>query len=160
MLALEVMRLLFAQKGHPGLWADALQSVVWPGRMEEVLPGVYIDGAHNYSAVSRFVQSIPKDTKGSVILFSAVQEKNYEEMIACLSQNTNADCFVITQISNKRAADVQMLAQIFRKYTDRPVIVKESFEEAWKYVLSIKDERTVYCLGSLYLVGMIKEMGV
>lgn len=160
MLALEVMRILFAQKGHPEVWAEALQRVIWPGRMEEVLPGVYIDGAHNYNAVSRFVQSIPKDKKGTVILFSAVQEKNYEEMIACLCQNTKADCYVITQISNKRAVDVETLAQIFRKYTDQPVIVKESFVEAWEYVLTVKEERTVYCLGSLYLVGMIKELGV
>lgn len=161
MLALEVMRILFAEKGNPALWAEALQRVVWPGRMEEVLPGVYIDGAHNYNAVSRFVQSISidKDTKGKVILFSAVQEKNYDEMISCLCRNTNADSYVITQIDNKRAADVEILAKTFRKYTKKPVIVKESFKEAWEYVLEIKGDRTVYCLGSLYLVGMIKELG-
>lgn len=160
LLALEVMRLLFGAKGHLKLWKEALKNVVWPGRMEEVLPGVYIDGAHNFSAVSRFVQSIPENAEGNIILFSAVQEKNYEEMIACLCENANADCFVITHILNKRAADVQTLAQIFRKYTEKPVIVKESFKEAWEYVLSVKENRTVYCLGSLYLVGMIKELGV
>lgn len=160
MLALEVMRILFAEKGKPAVWAEALQKVVWPGRMEEILPGVYIDGAHNYNAVSRFVQSIPEEENGIMILFSAVQEKNYEEMIACLCQNTKADSYVITHISNQRAADVQVLAQTFRKYTESPVIVKASFKDAWEYVMKEKEDRTVYCLGSLYLVGMIKEMGV
>lgn len=160
MLALEVMRLLLGENGHPEQWKDALRDVIWPGRMEEVLPRVYIDGAHNFSAVQRFVQSIPKNTQGNIILFSAVQEKNYEEMIDCLCRETNADCFVITHIMNKRAADTEVLAELFRKYTRKPVIVRESFEDAWNYVLSIKGERTVYCLGSLYLAGMIKAMGV
>ena len=152
------MRLLFKEDGNLNGWRDALKGVIWSGRMEEILLGVFVDGAHNYSAVERFVQSIPKNTKGNILLFSAVQEKNYDEMIECLCKNVDADCFVITHISNKRAADTEELAKIFRKYTNRPVIVKPQFEEAWEYVLSIKGERTVYCLGSLYLVGMIKEL--
>ena len=158
MLALEVMRLLFGEKGHPVLWRDALKNVVWPGRMEEILPGVYVDGAHNYSAVRRFVQSVPENEKGNIILFSAVQDKDYEDMIECLCKEVDADCFVVTHIMNKRAADTQKLAQVFYKFTKKPVIVKETFEDAWGYVLSIKEDRTVYCLGSLYLVGMIKSL--
>ncbi|MBO5461625.1 MAG: bifunctional folylpolyglutamate synthase/dihydrofolate synthase, partial [Ruminococcus sp.] len=158
MLALEVMRLLFGGQGHPQIWKGALENVTWPGRMEEILPGVYIDGAHNHSAISRFVQSIPENEEGNIILFSAVQEKNYEEMIECLSKNGRADCFVVTHIENKRAADVEKLAEVFRKYTKKPVIVKPVFEDAWEYVLSIRGKRTVYCLGSLYLVGMIKTL--
>ena len=158
MLALEVMRLLFGEKGHPVLWRDALKNVVWPGRMEEILPGVYVDGAHNYSAVRRFVQSVPRNEKGNIILFSAVQDKDYEDMIECLCKEVDADCFVVTHIMNKRAADTQKLAQVFYKFTKKPVIVKETFEDAWGYVLSIKEDRTVYCLGSLYLVGMIKSL--
>lgn len=156
MLALEVMRLLFKEKGHLEDWREALKGVIWSGRMEEILPGVYVDGAHNYSAVIRFVESIPKDTEGNIILFSAVQEKNYDEMIECLCKKVDAACFVITHISNKRAADTEALAEIFCRYTERPVIVKPQFDEAWEYVLSVKGDRTVYCLGSLYLVGMIK----
>ncbi|MEE1087323.1 MAG: folylpolyglutamate synthase/dihydrofolate synthase family protein [Schaedlerella sp.] len=160
MLALEAMRILFAEEGHPELWRDALEDVVWPGRMEEVLPGVYIDGAHNPDAVRRFVQSIPESKDGMVILFSAVREKNYEEMIACLCENTKADCYVVTKLFNSRAAEAKKLADLFGKYTESQIIVKEDFQKAWEYVLSVKGERTVYCLGSLYLAGMIKEMRV
>ena len=53
LLAMEVMRGLFGENGHPHLWKEALEAVRWRGRMEEVLPGVYVDGAHNISAVKR-----------------------------------------------------------------------------------------------------------
>jgi folylpolyglutamate synthase/dihydrofolate synthase len=36
--------------------------------------------------------------------------------------------------------------------------VIESVKEAMQYVLRIQGRRTVYCLGSLYLTGMIKEI--
>lgn len=39
-----------------------------------------------------------------------------------------------------------------------PVTVIESVKEAMQYVLRIQGRRTVYCLGSLYLTGMIKEI--
>lgn len=158
MLALEVMRNLFAEDGHLPEWKQALEEVRWQGRMEEVLPDVYIDGAHNISAVERFTESVPAAEQGIVILFSAVQDKDYEEMIACLCRNVDAEYFLVTHISDKRAADTKKLAETFRKYTKKPVIVKESPEEAWKYVLAEQKGRRVYCLGSLYLAGMIKAM--
>ena len=92
-----------------------------------------------------------------MILFSAVADKEYEEMIARLCTLTDVDCFVVTQIAEKRAADIQVLAQIFRRYTDKPVIEKPVPGDAWDYVTANQDGRTVYCLGSLYLVGMLKR---
>ena len=65
---------------------------------------------------------------------------------------------MVTHISDRRGTGAGTLGRIFEKYTERPVIVIESAEEALKYVLDSRGERTVYCLGSLYLTGMIKEM--
>ena len=69
MLALEVMRILFGDSGHPDIWREALSGVKWAGRMEEVLPDVYVDGAHNVSAVEAFAASVLPDVRGRVILF-------------------------------------------------------------------------------------------
>lgn len=126
--------------------------------MEEVLPHIYIDGAHNISAIERFVESVPKNTTGIGILFSVVEDKDYEEMIACLCQHVDADFFVITHIADKRAADTEKLAEIFRQYTEKPVLVQDSLKDAWNYVTSNQKDRTIYCLGSLYLVGMVKAL--
>lgn len=156
LLALEVMRYIFGREGNTGAWREALAGVKWEGRMEEILPDVYVDGAHNVSAVESFVQSVQDREKGNIILFSAVRDKDYEEMIACLCRNLDTDFYMITLIEDGRAARIEELQRIFEKYTEKPVYAKESLEEALRFVLDHQQDRTIYCLGSLYLTGMIK----
>ncbi len=158
MLALEVMRILFGDSGHPDVWREALSGVKWAGRMEEVLPDVYVDGAHNLSAVEAFAASVLPDVRGRVILFSAVKDKDYEYMISCLCRNVQADFYVVTLIADRRAAQAEELGRLFERYTDKPVIVTENVKDALRYILARRGERRVYCLGSLYLAGMIKEL--
>ena len=155
-LALEVMRYIFGREGNISAWREALAGVKWEGRMEEILPEVYVDGAHNVSAVESFVQSVQDRDKGNIILFSAVQDKDYEEMIACLCRNLDTDFYMITLIEDGRAAQIEELQRIFKKYTEKPVYAKESLEEALGFVMDHQQGRTIYCLGSLYLTGMIK----
>lgn len=159
-LALEVMRLLFGEQGRVGAWKEALEQIVWQGRMEEVLPDIYIDGAHNLSAVERFSESVAaeEEPRGRIVLFSAVQDKDYEQMIACLCGRVDAEMYVVTQISDKRAEEAGRLAEIFRACTDRPVIEIAEPEAAWKYLLENQKGRRVYCLGSLYLAGMVRRL--
>ena len=158
MLALEVMRYLFGENGHPERWRAVLADLKWAGRMEEVLPDVYVDGAHNISAVEAFTESLPGDGRENMILFSAVRDKDYEKMAECLCRKNAAALYVVTHIDDSRGAAAQRLADIFRKYTEQPVIVKESVKEALAYALGIQDGRRIYCLGSLYLAGMIKGL--
>lgn len=157
MLALEIMKAVQGKSGHPDLWRDALKELKWEGRMEEILKDVYVDGAHNVSAMEGFVSSVQEEEEGNIILFSAVEDKDYEDMIVCLCKNLNADFYVITRIEDKRAAQIDELQNIFVKYTDKPVFVRESLEEAFHFVLSHQKGRKIYCLGSLYLTGMIKS---
>ena len=156
MLAMEAMRMIFGEQGDVSGWREALSQVKWEGRMEEILPDFYVDGAHN--VVRMFVQSIQRDRREKVVLFSAVREKNYEEMIRILCQEKSVSEYVITLIEDKRAAQTEELKQIFQKYTDKPVVVKEELHQALTYLFSRKAGKAVYCLGSLYLTGMIKAI--
>ena len=159
-LALEVMRLLFPEKKQLRAWQEALEQVIWQGRMEEVQPDIYIDGAHNISAVERFAESVKRNAsgQGTILLFSAVQDKDYEQMIAYLCRQADAELYLVTQIQDKRAEDRGTLTETFRRFTDRPVLEMETLADAWKYIMNNQNGRRVYCLGSLYLVGMIKEL--
>lgn len=157
LLAMEVMQYLFREKGHVDRWREALAQVKWQGRMEEILPSVYVDGAHNVSAIDAFVKSVPETAEGNIFLFSAVKDKEYEEMIAHLCDSVPAEFYVVTLIDGERATDAELLGKLFEKYTDRPVVVIESVQKALEYVLEHQKKRTVYCLGSLYLTGMVKE---
>ena len=159
-LALEVMRLLFGEAKQLRAWQEALSQVIWKGRMEEVQPDVFIDGAHNISAVERFAESVKKNStgQGTILLFSAVQDKDYEQMIAYLCRQVDAEIYLVTQIQDKRADARGILTETFRRFTDRPVLEMETIADAWEYIMKNQNGRRVYCLGSLYLVGMIKEL--
>ena len=157
MLAMETMRFLMKEDAHPDRWRSVLEDLTWEGRMEEVLPDVYVDGAHNISAAEGFVESIPKDGRGNLIVFSAVKDKEYEKMAAILCKRSGADLYVVTHIEDQRGLEADELGNIFRKYTDCPVIVKESVKDALAFAFSERNGRRVYCLGSLYLTGMIKK---
>lgn len=164
MLALETMRLLHKNSNQQlSKWKQALYKVHWAGRMEEIKPGVYIDGAHNIGAIIKFVESIQNMspvTKGKqVLLFSAVQEKDYEKMIAYLCNHMRLDEVIITTIADSRGEKAEKLATIFQSYTDCTIIIEHTLKTAWKRANRDKGtEGRLYCLGSLYLVGMIKEL--
>ena len=158
LLAMETVRGLMGADAHPERWREALADVRWPGRMEEVVPGVYVDGAHNVSAVEAFAQSIADDGKEKTIVFSAVKDKEYEKMAEILCRQVNAGLYVVTRIDDPRGADLEQLGAIFRKYTDRAVEIRPSVKEALACAMEHRDGRRVYCLGSLYLTGMIKKL--
>ena len=126
--------------------------------MEEILPEVNIGGAQSVSAIEAFAASVPEDGKGNLILFSAVDDKDYEKMIDLLCRKVPAEMYVVTHIDDRRGVDAKILGDIFRKYTDRPVIAEPSAKDALSRVLKQQNGRRVYCLGSLYLTGMIKSL--
>ena len=164
-LAIRAMRYTFGDKAEICKWQKVVASVKWQGRMEEVLPGVIFDGAHNLAAIHEFTKSIrlQREAEGElhplVILFSAVADKDYSHMIELLCRESKADAYVIAKVDNKRGAQADTLAALFRKYTDRPVYREDTLADAFTRALNEKgSEGKLYCLGSLYLVGELKEL--
>lgn len=137
-----------------------MEQMRWQGRMETVLPGVILDGAHNDSGVEEFVKTAQKfqgDTK-ITMLFSCVKEKDYEGMIRTICESISFDSAVITQIESDRCVPVSELAAIFRKYTKQPVVEIASIPEAFKEALARRGDGILFCVGSLYLVGSLKSL--
>lgn len=164
-LAIRAMRYTFGDKAEICKWQKVVASVKWQGRMEEVLPGVIFDGAHNLAAIREFTKSIrlQREVEGEIhpliILFSAVADKDYSHMIELLCRESKADAYVIAKIDNKRGAQADTLAALFRKYTDRPVYREDTLADAFTRALNEKgSEGKLYCLGSLYLIGELKEL--
>lgn len=137
-----------------------MENMRWQGRMETVLPGVILDGAHNDSGVEEFVRTakkFEKDTKVTM-LFSCVKEKDYEGMIRTICENISFDSAVITEIESDRMVPAEELAAIFRKYTNRPVEAVPSIRSAFETALDRRDGGLLFCVGSLYLVGSLKSL--
>lgn len=137
-----------------------MEEMHWQGRMETVLPGVILDGAHNDSGVEEFVKTarkFQKDTKVTM-LFSCVQDKDYEGMIQRICESIDFDSVVVTQLDSYRQVPVETLTAIFRKYTKQPVIEIASIPDAFQEALDRKGDGILFCVGSLYLVGSLKSL--
>lgn len=163
-LALEVAEYLLSdEKIHTDQWKEALADLHWEGRMEQVGEHITVDGAHNPGAMEAFVESIKaldETERGEmIILFSAVSDKRYDQMIEYLCENLNVKAYVVTQIEDDRGVPAEKLAEIFRRYTARPVYCEEKLKDAVKTAIDKRGEHgEIYCLGSLYLVGMMKKL--
>ena len=163
-LALEASEYLLAgEEIHMDRWKEALAELHWEGRMERVGAHITVDGAHNPGAMEAFVESVKaldESERGEmVLLFSAVSDKKYDQMIEYLCENLDVKAYVVTQIEDERGVPAEELANVFRRYTDRPVYCKERLEDAVRTAMNERGETgEIYCLGSLYLVGMMKKL--
>ncbi|MFA9378880.1 MAG: folylpolyglutamate synthase/dihydrofolate synthase family protein, partial [Lachnotalea sp.] len=91
----------------------------WPGRMELVMPGVYVDGAHNADGINEFVKTLKHFTNNKkILLFAAVIEKDYKQMIEYIGRNLQFDSIVVTSLNNKRAIPYETLQLEFEKYAN------------------------------------------
>lgn len=137
-----------------------MERMHWQGRMETVLPGVILDGAHNDSGVEEFVKTarkFQKDTK-LTLLFSCVKEKDYDGMIRTICESLDFESVVVTQIDSYRQVPSEELAQIFRKYTTHPVKEISFIDDAFDEAMKRKGDGVLFCVGSLYLVGSLKSL--
>lgn len=160
-LALLAMDVIDAQRQIPvGLRVQAVRETTWQGRMETVLPGVVLDGAHNADGIQEFVRTVQRVQKERrvTMLFSAVMEKNYERMIRTICEETDLAHIVVTEIAGDRNVPAGQLADIFRKYTEAPVEAFPVIREAFGRALEVKGDGVLFCAGSLYLVGELKSL--
>lgn len=140
---------------------DGLMNVVWEGRMERVLDDVILDGAHNEDGIAAFIKTCQSlmETQSLSLLFSAVKEKDYTQMIKEICEGVHFNHIVVTNIYGKRNLEANVIADAFRQYTkDTTITVIDEPTQAFDEALKLKDKEDILmCAGSLYLVGMIKE---
>lgn len=138
----------------------ALAHARWQGRMETVLPGVIVDGAHNADGIREFTKTLSDMQPGRriVLLFSAVVEKDYDRMIGEICETGRLSEVIVTEIHGDRIVPAETLAEVFRRYTDVPVSSFTDMEEAFDEARKRQGDGMLFCAGSLYLVGEIKEI--
>ncbi len=140
------------------LLKQGIQNVKWPGRMETILPGVIVDGAHNADGVAQFVKTVHQFRQNNrvVLLFSAVSDKDYEKMIQLICEDIKPHAVVTTQIQGERLISAEKLAELFEQYGATQVTAVPDVKEALDKALLLQQDGMVFCVGSLYLIGEIK----
>lgn len=133
----------------------------WPGRMEQAVPGVYLDGAHNPGGVRALKEAV-LDIAGSrkvplYLLFAVSADKDCRHMAKDLCEDINWTAITVVHLRNDRSMDTASLAEAFRIYASCPVWEYENAAQALEHMMDIKEDGILFCAGSLYLIGEIKE---
>lgn len=160
-LALMAAEIVDAKQEIPeSIRIEAIRKTRWQGRMEAVFPGVILDGAHNAAGVEEFIKTAGRAQKeGSVVLlFSAVVEKNYETMIENICRGVQPKAVVVTEVDTDRKVPAQTLAEVFQRYTEAPVRAIPQVSKAFSEAMEEKGDGTLFCVGSLYLIGELKHI--
>lgn len=161
-LAIKTMEVLQSQLSvSDDAIMKGLSETRWQGRMEQILPGVIVDGAHNADGVKKFVDTAEYFQKDYplTLLFSAVDDKDYRDMIGTICSRIQFQHVIVTQVGGYRKVAFDNLKQIFASFGCTDVEGYETTEEAFSRALEQKqDEGMLFCVGSLYLVGEIKAL--
>lgn len=138
--------------------AEGLSKIKWPCRMEMAAPGVIIDGAHNEDGIAQFVSTAGYFAKENeiTILFTAVADKHYHEMIVEICEGIHPSHVVATQIDGSRVVPAEVLAEDFRKAGCTDVCAEPEIGAAYEKALGKKGSGMLFCVGSLYLAGELK----
>ena len=159
-LAYFTMKKLMPVHGIP---KDALvrgiRRASWPCRMETVMDGVIIDGAHNEDGVAQFIRTAAHFKKENeiTILFSAVSDKRYPDMIREIAEGIHPQRVIVTEIAGDRRVSAEELKELFRKAGCRDVRSEVPAGAAFDTACRLKGEGMLFCVGSLYLAGELKD---
>lgn len=145
---------------------NAMEQFFWSGRMEEIRPNVFFDGAHNPDAIARFVETVRRvqDGKPLYLMFAVAGDKDYDVMIEQLCSGLELAAVYVTAIPNARKVSPLLIAKQFETtlidkqntkvyYTED---IKQAYQDSVRMAKQV--EGSLYCVGSLYLVGSLKQI--
>lgn len=166
-LALASIQMLRRRGMLPGVLtqeavARGFERTYWPGRMEEIRPGVYLDGAHNIAGIQAFLEAAGElIQEKAILLFSMVGEKDYCQALALLCRAGLWEEIVFTEIpENARGLKADRLLEAFLGQPEAGTIKAAAIADAREALGTAQAHRKpgqlLFCAGSLYLIGALR----
>jgi dihydrofolate synthase/folylpolyglutamate synthase len=157
-VAEKAFELLGLQAGKK--FVSSVKRTHWAGRMEEIRPDVFLDGAHNEDGIRAFSDAAcdicRKRNKKCVLLLSAVSDKDFRAMCLQIGKHLKPERIYTAELSCGRAAEEKNLTKEIQKATGLSAAACGSVETAFRTALKDKaQDEILFCTGSLYLVGEI-----
>lgn len=143
-LAIAIIKNLLPTLSHETI-QNGLLSTHWAGRFEEILPLVYVDGAHNEMGIKRLVESIKFLPKPITVVFAALKDKSFDSMMDMLE--SVADQLIVTEFDFYRAASAKELG------ANHKSLIKSDYKEAIDLGIQNKGPGTLIITGSLYFIS-------
>lgn len=138
--------------------ARGLATVRWPGRFEEVAPGVVMDGAHNPPAMhilaSCWREFFPHQQ--ARCLFAGSSDKELDEVLSLLAPLVRE--WILPPVQSPRILPPQDMADKVRRASSAPLHLPATLQEALEWLLSTPQEGPVLICGSFFLLGEAKAL--
>ena len=170
-LAATAARILLGREGCTdcNVIRRGIENNRWPGRMEEILPDVWIDGAHNPDGMRAFLESIrnasERGVKGEqpvrrILLFSCMKDKDYRQELRMIGRSGLFAEIAAVPMSGSRALGAEDLRHLIGECADGVTVRScASVDDAVRdYVLAKESGTEVYAAGSIYLIGEIRDL--
>ncbi len=164
-LAYEALLKLSDERLTKDIILAGIKESSWTGRMQEILPNVYVDGAHNTDGIEAFLKSvlnISVEKSGTrSLLFGVVADKQYEEMIGNIAASGLFDKVYVCILETNRSVNMDELQAVWGRYPQMSCQFYDNVTDAFATARSEQTDDTVlFAVGSLYLVGQILSLVV
>ena len=137
----------------------------WPARMEEVRPGIFLDGAHNGDGMRAFLDAAclikeMRKPERTLFLFAVSADKDFETMLSEAGRRLSPSVCFLARMESHRALSLSALLETAERLWGKKVLVRgfETTKEALSALFSLKQPGDLaFIAGSLYLAGEIKK---
>lgn len=153
-MAVIVSKIILRDRFDGAKCVNALADGSFAGRLEEISPSVYVDGAHNEGAVLRLLETLQNVSGKKVLIFGACKDKEFPQMLRMISRSKVFDKIILTRIDSYRSASSLELFQTMEDTSD--VTCTDCLKDA--VLIANEENCKVYIAGSLYLVGEAKVL--
>lgn len=137
---------------------EGLLNMKWPGRMEEIEPGIVFDGAHNVDGIKALLDTVSRcECNGKrYLLFSAVTDKQADIMLDMIYESKLFDEVGLAHIDNSRGIDTDALCRL-AEGRDCTTVYSDVMSAYATLKGKLEGEDMLYVCGSLYLIAQLES---
>lgn len=151
--------IFLAEEWNVNKACNAVATTTWAGRMEELKPNLFVDGAHNEDGIAAFIETLQaNEIENAILIFGVSADKDYAKMQERLATQLTWNRIIVVALQNERTADTKMLRQQFERHTDVPVTEADNVKDVLLSLYRNRNDKKIFVVGSLYLVGEVKEL--
>jgi len=142
---------------EPAAIIRGLETTAHAGRLELIAPFL-LDGAHNPAGAAALRNYLDEFEHGPLtLIFGAMRDKKLDQIAQILFPL--AECLILTPIDNPRAASVETLLRLARRFERGVVMEANSSPEAVRLAITQTPNNGLICVtGSLYLIGETRPL--
>ncbi|MFA7055462.1 MAG: cyanophycin synthetase, partial [Acholeplasmataceae bacterium] len=145
-LAIEAIHYLYPNISYEKI-RDGLKEAIWPGRLEEIKPRIYLDAAHNTHAMEALKETFSHAFKNYkiTVLFSALGDKDISGMLYLIKAFANK--IILTTFPDPRFIPIDPYKNQVDGLISDPILAYQSLSD------NLSENEILLITGSLHFIG-------